>query len=374
MINIEKIKENTKKVKDPRRTEKGHNLHKMVDMLIIALCSRISQGEDYEDMEEFGKEREKWLREELKLELPNGIPSGKTFERLFEKLNPQELRKCLIESIEYEREKRGTTAIDGKSMSGSGNAEHDAYHVLSVFVAENQLTIGEILCENKKSEVNMIPKVLDMVEVEGDIVTIDAVGCHAPITKKIVEDKKADYVIGLKKNQPKLYEAVEDYFMTTPIYGKNVYTEEKNGGRLEKREYWLETDINWLEKRDEWVGLQSVGMVKSVVERKDDVSFEIRYFISSLIDVDEFAYAVRKHWCIENNLHWSLDVIFREDDSKVKKDNAPLNMNILNKTALSLLKNANISNTVSLRRRMYKAALNTDVLDIILFDSNRANY
>ena len=225
-----------------------------------------------------------------------------------------------------------------------------------------------------RSEVNMIPKVLDMVEVEGDIVTIDAAGCHAPITKKIVEEKKADYVIGLKKNQPKLYEAVEEYFMTTPIYGKNVYTEEKNGGRLEKREYFFENDITWLKQRDEWTGLKSVGMVKSVVEKKDEVSFEIRYFISSLTDVDEFAYAVRKHWCIENNLHWSLDVIFREDDSRVKKYNAPLNMNILNKTALTLLKNANISKKISLPRRRYKAALNTDFLEILLFDSNRAKY
>ena len=360
-------------MRDPRRTEKGHMLHKLHEMVIIGVCSRISSGEDYEDMEEFGKEREKWLKEELGLELEKGIPSWYTFERLFERLKEQELRKCLIESVEYERVKRGTVPIDGKTICGSGNGEHDAYHVLSVFVAENQLTIGELVCENKKSEKNMIPKVLDLVEVEGDIVTIDAAGCYKPTVEKIV-NKKADYVIGLKKNQPKLYEAVEEYFMFNPLNSRNVYTEEKNGGRFEKREYWLETDINWLGQRDEWSNLKSVGMVKSVVEKNDKVSFEIRYFIASVTDVDEFAYAVRKHWCIENNLHWSLDVIFREDDSKVKKGNAPLNMNILNKVALSLLKNANISKKVSMRRRMYKAALDTDVLDIILFDSNRAKY
>ena len=172
MINIEKLKAQAKEMRDPRRTEKGHMLHKLHEMVIIGLCSRISSGEDYEDMEEFGKEREKWLKEELGLELENGIPSWYTFERLFERLNPQELRKCLIESVEYERVKRGTVPIDGKTICGSGNEEHDAYHVLSVFVAENQLTIGELVCENKKSERNMIPKVLDLVEVEGDIVTI----------------------------------------------------------------------------------------------------------------------------------------------------------------------------------------------------------
>jgi hypothetical protein len=166
------MKENCKKIKDPRRTEKGHILHKLGEMLIIAVCSRISMGEDYDDMEEFGIEREKWLKEELGLELKHGIPSGKTFERIFEVLKPQELSKCLIESIEITREKRTVDAIDGKTICGSGNSEHDAYHVLSVFVAENQLTIGELVCEKKKSEKNMIPKVLDLVEVEGDIVTI----------------------------------------------------------------------------------------------------------------------------------------------------------------------------------------------------------
>ena len=324
-------------------------------------------------MEELGVEREKWLKEELGLKLENGIPSSSTFERIFERMNPQELRKSLIESIEIERAKRETASIDGKTICGSGSKEHDAYHVISVFVAENQLTIGEVRAENKKSEIKMIPKVLDLVEVEGDIVTIDAAGCYKPTVEKIVS-KKADYVIGLKKNQPKLYEAVEEHFMYTPGKYSPVYTEEKNGGRVEKREYWLETDLKWLEPKDEWQGLKSVGMVKSIVERKGVPSFEFRFFISSLGSIDEFAYAVRKHWSIENNLHWSLDVIFREDDSRVKKGNAPLNSNVLSKIALSLLKNANISKKVGLERRRYRAALNTDVLDIILFDSNRAKY
>jgi predicted transposase YbfD/YdcC len=373
MINIEKLKENAGKIKDPRRTNKGHNLHKLTEMVIIALCSRICMGKDYEEMEEFGKEREKWLKEELGLELINGIPDSDTFERLFERLNPQELNKCLIESIEFERAKRGIASIDGKTICGSENEDHDAYHVISVFVAENQLTLGQITAENKKSEIKMIPKVLDLVDVTGDIVTIDAAGCYKPTVEKIVK-KEADYVIGLKKNQPKLYEAVEEHFMFHVSNYGTVYTEEKNGGRLEKREYLLETDLDWLDMSGEWSGLKSVGMVKSVVERKGEPTFEIRFFISSLSDVDEFAYAVRKHWSIENNLHWSLDVVFREDDSRVKKGNAPLNLNVLNKISLSLLKNANISKNVSLSRRMYKAALNSDILDIILLDSNRAKY
>jgi len=247
--------------------------------------------------------------------------------------------------------------IDGKTICGSGNEEHDAYHVISVFVAENQITLGEMEAENKKREIKMIPKVLDLVEVEGDIVTIDAAGCYKPTVEKIVE-KKADYVIGLKGNQGNMHKAAEEHFLYEPSSYQTVYTEEKNGGRYEKREYYLETELSWLEGREEWTNLNAVGMVKSVVERCGEVSFEIRYFITSLTDADEFAYAVRKHWCIENQLHWSLDVIFREDASKVKKNNAPLNLNVLNKAALTLLKNANISKKVSIRRRRLKAAMN----------------
>ena len=371
MIRTEKLKEKAGEMKDPRRTEKGHILHKLHEIIVIAICSRICMGEDYKDMEEFGKEREKWLKEKLGLELINGIPSWYTFERLFEKLNPRELSKCLLESIEYERVKRATVPIDGKTLCGSENEDHDAYHVISVFVAENQITLGELEAENKKSEINMIPKVLDLVEVEGDIVTLDAAGCYKPTVEKIVE-KKADYVIGLKGNQGNLHKAVEEHFLYEPSCYQTVYTEEKNGGRYEAREYYLETELSWLEAREEWSNLNAVGMVKSVVERGGEVSFEIRYFIASLTDVDEFAYAVRKHWCIENQLHWSLDVIFREDASKVKKGKAPLNLNVINKAALHLLKNANISKKVSIQRRRLKATMNTDVLDIIFLDSNRA--
>jgi len=356
-MKIEKLKENFQKVSDPRRTEYGNIRHKLWEMLIIALCSVICMGEDYDDMEEFGKEREKWLKEELGLELEHGIPSGDTFRRLFERLKPTELRLSLNESLEYTRENRSVISIDGKSRKKAG------IHVISAFVGENQLTLGELKSESKRGEIKEIPQLLDMVDVEGAIVTVDSIGCQHKIVEKLVSEK-ADYVLGLKKNQKNLHKAVEEYFMYDPTSGKcaKEWVCEKNYGRVEQREYWLECELSWLAQRDEWAGLKSVGMVKSAITRNGKPSFEVRYFISSLTDVNEFEYAVRQHWGIENKLHWGLDMVFREDAALAKKDNAPLNLNILDKTALSLVSQVDLGKKLSKKRKRYKAALNPEVL------------
>ena len=208
-IKIETLKRKIEqKVRDPRRTEYGNIRHKLWEMLVIALCSVISKGEDYDDMEEFGIEREKWLKEELGLELENGIPSGDTFRRLFERLKPTEFRSCLEESIGYVRSPREVVNIDGKAKKSSG------IHVISAFVGEHQLVLGEIKSESKRGEIKEIPKLLDMIDVKGHIVTIDGIGCQTEITKKLCLKKVgADYVIGLKGNQKNLHKAVEEYLM-----------------------------------------------------------------------------------------------------------------------------------------------------------------
>jgi len=363
-IKIETIKRKIEqKVKDPRR-QYGNLLHKMWEMLIIALLSIICMGEDYDDMETFGKERKKWLREEMGLELANGIPSGDTFRRLFERMNPREIRSCLEESIGYTRSAREVVNIDGKAKKDAG------IHVISAFVGESQITLGEIKSESKHGEIKEIPKLIEMIDIRGHIVTIDSIGCQTEIVSKLT-GKKADYVIGLKKNQPKLYNAVEEHFLYNPKSAKsstvkNVY--EAGHGRVEQREYWLETDITWLNQKSEWSGLKSVGMAKSIVARGKKTCFEIRYFITSLTDVEEFAHSVREHWAIENKLHWSLDVIFREDSDSAKKDNAPLNLNILDKTALYLVSQADLGKLTRKRKR-YMAALNPDVLLSMIFCS-----
>ena len=361
-IKVETIKRKIEeKVRDPRRTSHGNIRHKLWEMLVIALLCVICRGDDYDDMEIFGKEREKWLKEELGFELEYGIPDSDTFRRLFERMNPKGFRTCLDECIGYTRSAREIINIDGKAKRGSG------VHIISAFVGENQITLGEIKSETKRGEIKEIPKLLDTIEVAGHIVTIDSIGCQLDIVKKISE-KKADYVIGLKKNQPNLYKAVEEYFLYNPKSAnsaiKNVY--EAGHGRVEQREYWLETDISWLNQRKDWAGLKSVGMAKSIVTRGKKTTFEIRFFISALTDIEEFAHSVREHWAIENKLHWSLDVIFREDNDLAKKDNAPLNLNILDKTALYLVSQVDLGK-ITRKHKRYLAALNPDVLLSMIF-------
>ncbi|MCD7943758.1 MAG: ISAs1 family transposase [Clostridia bacterium] len=208
-MEIEALKESIEGITDPRRTRYGNLRHKLEDIIIIGLCTVICKGEDFVDMEEFGKSREEFLAKFL--ELPNGIPDSDTFRRVFERLNPTELAECLYNWLSVEREKRSVIAVDGKSIRGSGNAKHKAYHVVSAFVAENQLTLGEVCVDEKTNEITAVPELLDLIDVEGAIVTADAMNCQKKTVEKIIE-KKADYTIGLKENQPVLYKDCEDYF------------------------------------------------------------------------------------------------------------------------------------------------------------------
>ena len=208
-----------------------------------------------------------------------------------------------------------------------------------------------------------------MVDVKGEIVTADAMGCQKKIVEKIV-DKNADYTIGLKQNQPALYRDTVDYFCDFSEKIPSKVTYDKGHGRIEKRIYRLLTDISWLKQKDEWRGLKALGMVKSVVTEKDEVREFTRYFITSLTDIDEFADSVRKHWSIENQLHWCLDVIFREDASRARKDNSPLNLNVLRKTALYLVSKAQYGR-ISKKRMMFKAALDPIFLLNILFSPKK---
>jgi predicted transposase YbfD/YdcC len=362
-MKIDTLKEAIKNITEPRRVRYGNIRHKLEDIIIIGLCTIICGGEDFTDMEEFGKERIELLRNFL--ELPNGIPDSDTFRRVFERIKPDELSKSLIDWLNIERENRSVIAIDGKTIKGSKNKNHKAYHVVSAFVAENQITLGEITVQEKTNEITAVPELLDMIDINDAIVTADAMSCQKAIVEKIYENK-ADYVIGLKANQPTLLNDVSLYFENFSQELPKHITKDKDHGRIETREYQLLTDISWLPQQNEWANLNGIGMVKSIVEENENEREFIRYFITSLTDLNEFAYAVRKHWSIENQLHWCLDVIFREDSSRARKDNSPLNLNVLRKTALSLLNQAKSGRT-SKKKLMFKAALNPDILLNILF-------
>jgi len=367
-MRIEGLKTAISQLEDPRRTDRGHLLHRLEDIIIIGLCTFVCNGSDFIDMEDFGKERKEWLKNFL--ELPNGIPDSGTFRRVFERLEPSALSECLYDWLSRNRKDGSVIAVDGKTICGSKNQAHRAYHVVSAFVAENQITLGEIVTEEKSNEITAVPELLDSLDIKHCIVTADAMSCQKEIVKKIVS-KKGDYVIGLKRNQPGLFENVSLYFDSFAGELPCFCTREKDHGRIEKREYQLLTKLSWLPEQEDWSGLKAVGRVTSTVTRNGTSTSDTRYFISSLTDLERFAHAVRCHWSIENQLHWCLDVIFDEDNSRARKDLSPLNLNVLRKVALSLCKTCNPPNLKksSLQKRRFRASLNPETfLSILLGD------
>ncbi len=314
-------------------------------------------------MEEFGIERREWLC--TFLELPNGIPDSDTFRRLFERLKPQELSACLSDWLEVERAKRSVIAVDGKPIRGSGNRQHKPFHVVSAFVAENQITLGELVVEEKSNEITAVPALLNMLDIEYAIITADAMSCQRAIAQTIT-DNHADYVLAPKDNQHDLLEDTEEYFSNCMEDILQTETMEKGHGRIEHRQYQLLTKIDWLEQRREWAGLKGLGCVRTTVTTNGQRRQETRYFITSLTGVKEFADVARKHWSIENQLHWNLDVIFREDASRARKDHSPLNLNVMRKLALVLVNSAKYGR-LSKKKMTFKAALNPDLLLNILF-------
>lgn len=363
-VKIQKLKELIEKINDPRR-QYGYLRHKLVTIIVIAFCAIICGAEDYEDIEDFGNIRREWLAEFLEIE--NGIPDKDTFRRVFERLNPGEVAECLYGWLETRDVVGKTVNIDGKTICGSKSASHKAYHVVSAWVSENQITLDEIIVDEKSNEITAIPKLLDMVDVENAVVTIDAMGTQTKIAEKIIE-KKADYCLSLKGNHSDLHGDVKFYFENQVVNDKTI-TLEKGHGRIEKREYFLETDIDWLPQKSLWKGLGAIGAVHSKVTENELTRTETRYFLTSLTDVNRFAQAVRKHWSIENQLHWQLDVTFGEDSSKTRKDNSPLNWNVMRKTALPLIRKADVGKKQSVKRKMFMAALDVPFLENILFHS-----
>ena len=365
-MKIEKLKKAMWRVKDPRRTDRGHILHKLVDILVIGLCAILCNGNDFEDMEVFGKEREEWFRGFLTL--PNGIPDSDTFRRIFERINPEELAEALYDWLCEIRPDGGVIAIDGKTIRGSKSAEHKAYHIVSAFAAENQITLGEVTTEEKSNEIKAVPELLNLLDISGSTVTADAMSCQKNIANIIVK-KEAGYALALKGNQPGLYKSAKALFGRLRGKALKTVTFEIRSGKEIRRRYELITDLSALAGREKWRGLKAVGRVTTTVRKGKKVSMETRYYITTLTDVERFAYAVRKHWSIENQLHWCLDVIFHEDASRAKKDNSPRNLNVMRKVALSLCRHYKSDSmpNASLQKIRYHVSLNPERALEILF-------
>jgi predicted transposase YbfD/YdcC len=367
------MKEELGGIADPRR-QWGYLRHKLIDLLVIGLSSVITRGEGFDEMEEMGRDREEWFRQFL--ELPHGIPDEDTFRRIFERLNPAELMKCLQNWLGGMSKAGGRQiAIDGKTIRGSGmEGEHVAVHMVSAWVNENNLVLGQVATEEKSNEITAIPELLDLIDVSGDTITIDAMGCQKEIVKKI-RGKKADYVLAVKENQRTLYEEIKEYFeyldeKQTKELAEDLWESEveKDHGRIERRRIRTVRDIGFLSGKNDWKDLETIIECRGTRSIGEVTTVTCRYFISNKDGpAEEFGKDIRGHWGIENGLHWMLDVNFREDGCRARKDNSPKNLNILRKVALSRLRAIDGGKRVSVKRKMLRAGLVPQFLQKVLF-------
>jgi predicted transposase YbfD/YdcC len=331
---------------DPRidRTK----LHKLLDILVIAICAVIAGADNWEDVEEFGKARLEWFR--TFLELPNGIPSHDTFTRVFARLDPEQFQACFLGWMNAVAEVIGgqVIAIDGKVLRRSHDKGIDkaAIDMVSAWASANRLVLGQVKVDEKSNEITAIPQLLEALEVSGCIVTFDAMGCQTEIAEKII-DREAEYVLSLKENQGHLYEDVERLFADLEDSQYKAYefdyekTVNKDHGRIEIRECWTISDpevLPHLRGFANWKNLTAVSRIRAQRWIGEEKTCEDRYHIASIAGAKRILWAVRSHWGIENELHWTLDLAFDEDRCRVRKDHGPENFALLRHIALNLLK------------------------------------
>lgn len=331
-------------IQDPR-IERS-KLHKLEDILFITICAVLCGCDTWEDIHEFGVIREEWLRQFI--ELPHGIPSADTIARVFSIISPDEFETAFRNwvSFLYCKEDNKIIAIDGKRLRNSHDNRYGkaAIHLVSAFATERGLALAQVKTQDKSNEITAIPELLDALILKGCTVTLDAMGCQKKIVEKIIA-RQGNYVISLKGNQGQLHEDIKLFLETEKAreFKKTPHdyyeTIEKGHGRIETRRYWITEKIDWLYKKEEWAGLNSIGMVESERYIQGVTTKETRFFIASIKpEANKFAQAVRQHWAIENNLHWQLDVSFDEDKLRARIGYATENLAIVRRMILNVLK------------------------------------
>jgi len=332
---------------DPRieRTKR----HELIDIVTIALCGTICGADNWVEIAEWGQAKAGWLKQFLAL--PNGIPSHDTFGDVFARLDAEEFGQCFLAWVKaVQHLTHGEViAIDGKRVCGSGdkNTGKAAIHMVSAWASQNHLVLGQVKVDDKSNEITAIPELLKILDIEGCIVTIDAMGCQKEIAQTIV-DARADYVLSVKKNQGRLYEDLQDLFAgAAEVAYRDVphdyaRTVEKDHGRIEIRECWTLSDAPYLahlRTQTDWPDLHTLACLRRERRSPDTTSLEVAFYISSLPNAAPLILdATRQHWSIENSLHWTLDVTFAEDLNRTRTDHAPQNLAILRHFALNLLK------------------------------------
>jgi predicted transposase YbfD/YdcC len=361
-------------LKDPRveRTRK----HPLINIAFIAVCGVLSGANSFAALHEFGTDRRQWFARYL--DLTNGIPSDDTFGRVLARLDPGAFEKCLLswmQAVQETTENR-LIAIAGKTLRGSYDRRDGraAIHMVSAWASENRLSLGQVVVNEKSNEITAIPELLRLLDVSGALVTIDAMGCQKEIAAQI-RDGGGDYILAVKQNQPTLYEQVEeaiDAGLEQDAAAVDEHrTVEAGHGRQETRTYAIFPAPEAVDPDGVWRDLSAVGMaITESTDSQGRCRLEARYYILSvLLSAQQFAEAVRGHWGIENNLHWQLDVSFREDECRVYRDHAPTNLSVIRRFALGLLKRDK-SCRRGIETKRLKCAANDEYREKVLFNTS----
>lgn len=336
------VKKHFRRLRDPRINR--HKRHLLIDVVVIAICGVVAGCDDWQQIETFARARHDWLKKFLRL--PKGIPSHDTLERVFDRLDPQAFQACFRDWMQALHEDLGLCqiAIDGKTLRGSGVGGLKPLHIVSAWSTANSVSLGQIAVAEKSNEIPAIPKLLELLDLHGALVTIDAMGCQKGIAAKIV-DGGGDYVLPAKDNQPSLLADIQSCFAEAQAqnFGQvqhDCYDTENCGhGRQERRYYDIIVDPPERPSWKDWAGLRVIGVCYYECIRDGKTTTETHYFIGSRkATAKVYGDALRSHWGIENNLHWQLDVTFREDENRVSKRHGAENLALVRRLALSLLK------------------------------------
>jgi len=352
-------------LKDPRRIDKGNYHHTLNDILLLVITGILCGCDKWETVVIFGNSQKNWLQEYGDFDA--GIPSVDTLRRVFSMLDAESFNDCFIAWINHlcTKTKGEVIAIDGKTVRGGKFDGITTPHIVSAYASDNQLCLGQIKVDEKSNEITAIPALLELLDIEGNIITVDAMGCQTKIVEKIVENE-ANYIIAVKGNQPTLHRNICDTFTFTKP--ESIDVEDSFGhGRIEKRTCEVFTNLTHIENKQRWKNLKSIVKITSEVFQKSTskTTTEERFYISDLSSAEAINKGVRKHWSVENNLHWSLDVTFQEDYSKKRIGYQVENFNVLLKIVLTVLKKEK-STKISLKNKRMKAAFDINYRNLLM--------
>ena len=347
--------------------------HKLIDIVASAICGMLCGADNWVAMEQYGNAKEEWLKQFL--ELPNGIPSHDTISRVFGRIDPKEFEQCFRDWVKTISEliPGEIISIDGKTVrhSGSKAKNQKPIHVVNAWANEQRLIMGQVKVNDKSNEITAIPELIKVLELSGCLVTIDAIGTQTKIAR-LIQDNGADYCLALKENQPNLVQEVVNLFDQAEASDWSGIdhdfhrTINKGHGRMEIRRHWTMPVTQLLFDQSKWSGLQSIGLIESVRKVDGETTTNKRYYLNSFSsDAQLLAHAVRSHWGVENNVHWVLDVAFKEDDCPVGSDHAPENLSQLRKMSLNLLSQEKTAK-IGVANKRLKAAWDNNYLARVL--------